>query len=672
MLWIGTQALAVLSAASLVTGCCSSRTEEWTANDLISRNDVLVWDEGTSLPLGFSLGTSAPSGENTDLIGLDFIGETNVWVVGQSGRILTSANRGMDWTEKTLTKQHLTAVDFVDRSLGWVVGFKGTIFATVDGGNTWAQQAFDPGADDLWSVCFLDSQRGWAVGRNGLVAFTSNGGGNWLKRALDVGVTLGGRDEPSDLFSVFFANEQHGWIVGTSGLILATENGGNTWYRQGDRQSFNRVNFNSVHFANESQGWIVGSQGTILATENGGENWSSQASGTNRELLSVYAVSAREAWAVTDSMILGFREDEPEQPEQRARYSGVLATVDSGGSWVIQSPTEPAGFVAVHFWAGKEAFLLNHQGRILRGERKASQPLLIRFKSESNQRDLSWVVATGNSGNLSTDLHFRADSVVPWSPIERGLKPTSIETGNAHYNTSWKPSFGGYPLKGTEGVYYRVSLGSGEVFDVERFHRFSWRDCVSTSVAAYPLWSILAMASLVAVSLYLVVLNIYRLCRTRYIFISYSHKDEDFAKRLWHRLDREGFACWKYTEDSVPGYPILEQIMAVVKRYATSVVVLSENSVKSTWVKDEAELALKVEDRRNRYILCPLKISDCALPPDLWPDSLRKRLEEAYRLDFSSWTNSEEFDAVFEKLVDRRLKKAGHRRLAGRITHSYW
>ncbi len=53
-----------------------------------------------------------------------------------------------------------------------------------------------------------------------------------------------------------------------------------------------------VAFADAARGWIAGSGGTILSTSDGGKSWSLQASGTNVDLQSVFALDARTAWVV--------------------------------------------------------------------------------------------------------------------------------------------------------------------------------------------------------------------------------------------------------------------------------------------------------------------------------------------------------------------------------------
>ena len=65
----------------------------------------------------------------------------NVWVAGEDGVLLVTANNGAAWTvANTGSTRHLRALARVG-STGWAVGDGGTILRSTDAGATWAAQA---------------------------------------------------------------------------------------------------------------------------------------------------------------------------------------------------------------------------------------------------------------------------------------------------------------------------------------------------------------------------------------------------------------------------------------------------------------------------------------------------------------------------------------------------
>jgi hypothetical protein len=70
-------------------------------------------------------------------------------------------------------------------------------------------------------------------------------------------------------------------------------------------------------------------------------------------------------------------------------------------------------------------------------------------------------------------------------------------------------------------------------------------------------------------------------------FISYSSKDDAFAKRLYTDLQQEGVRCWFAPEDMKTGDEIRSRIDEAIRIHDKLLLVLSEHSVESTWVKKE-------------------------------------------------------------------------------------
>lgn len=69
--------------------------------------------------------------------------------------------------------------------------------------------------------------------------------------------------------------------------------------------------------------------------------------------------------------------------------------------------------------------------------------------------------------------------------------------------------------------------------------------------------------------------------------ISYSTKDQEFADRLYADLQARGVRCWFATHDIQGGRKLHEQIDEAIRTYDKLLLILSEASTNSNWVKTE-------------------------------------------------------------------------------------
>jgi hypothetical protein len=145
-------------------------------------------------------------------------------------------------------------------------------------------------------------------------------------------------------------------------------------------------------------------------------------------------------------------------------------------------------------------------------------------------------------------------------------------------------------------------------------------------------------------------------------FISYSKQDEEFAERLYNDLQAQGVRCWFAPQDIQSGQKIHDQIDAAIRHYDKLLLILSNNSITSEWVKTEIAKARRRESTQTHKMLFPVRlISYEALQQwecfdaDLGKDSARE-IREYYIPDFSEWKhNYEHYRSEFEKLL-RDLK----------------
>lgn len=152
-------------------------------------------------------------------------------------------------------------------------------------------------------------------------------------------------------------------------------------------------------------------------------------------------------------------------------------------------------------------------------------------------------------------------------------------------------------------------------------------------------------------------------------FISYSHKDEGFAKRLHSRLRDEKLKVWFAPEDMRGGRKSIEQIDQAIHVHDKLLLVLSKSSMESGWVRHEITRAVEREKREKCKILFPVGLAKWkdikaweAFDSDLGKD-VAKVVREYHVPDFSDWKRGDPFESAFARLL-ADLKKEAEREAA--------
>jgi uncharacterized protein YjbI with pentapeptide repeats len=136
-------------------------------------------------------------------------------------------------------------------------------------------------------------------------------------------------------------------------------------------------------------------------------------------------------------------------------------------------------------------------------------------------------------------------------------------------------------------------------------------------------------------------------------FISYSSKDQDFANRLYADLQNKGVRCWFAPEDMKIGDEIRTRIDESILYYDKLLLVLSEYSVASWWVKKEVETAMEREYHQDRAILFPVRLDDAVNKMKVgWPADVRRTRHIG---DFTHWKDHDSYQKAFGRLL-RDLK----------------
>jgi hypothetical protein len=141
------------------------------------------------------------------------------------------------------------------------------------------------------------------------------------------------------------------------------------------------------------------------------------------------------------------------------------------------------------------------------------------------------------------------------------------------------------------------------------------------------------------------------------VFISYSTLDEAFATKLHGDLQNAGVRCWFAPHDMASGKKVHEQIDRAIQAQDRLLLILSEASMASEWVKTEIANARAKEHEQNRQVLFPI-----ALVPfdeirkwkdfdaDVGKDSARE-VREYFIPDFSNWKDATTYKTALDRLL---------------------
>jgi uncharacterized protein YjbI with pentapeptide repeats len=132
-------------------------------------------------------------------------------------------------------------------------------------------------------------------------------------------------------------------------------------------------------------------------------------------------------------------------------------------------------------------------------------------------------------------------------------------------------------------------------------------------------------------------------------FISYSGKDEEFAKRLHDRLRGDRVRVWFAPEDLKIGEMFESAIDKAIRSYDKLMVVLSGNSIESAWVEREVRKALRQEAERGQPVLFPIRLdAEVKDTTQQWAYDLRRQRHIG---DFTQWKEHDAFETAYKRLL---------------------
>ncbi len=139
-------------------------------------------------------------------------------------------------------------------------------------------------------------------------------------------------------------------------------------------------------------------------------------------------------------------------------------------------------------------------------------------------------------------------------------------------------------------------------------------------------------------------------------FISYSHTQKEFARRLHDRLQGAGIRCWLDEYQMKPGQDIYAEVNRGIRLWDKVLLCCSEEALTSWWVDNEIGTALEKEQQLTKergkkiHSIIPLNL-DGYLFSGNWQSGYESQIRRRLAADFTNWKDHDAFEVAFQKVL---------------------
>ena len=144
------------------------------------------------------------------------------------------------------------------------------------------------------------------------------------------------------------------------------------------------------------------------------------------------------------------------------------------------------------------------------------------------------------------------------------------------------------------------------------------------------------------------------------IFLSHNSKDKPWVRNLADRLTSDGVVVWIDEAELNIGDSLIEKIAEGIQEMRFVAAVISKNSISSTWVQKELNLAMSKEIKGRQVTVLPLLIESCTLPPSL-TDKLYAdfRSPDNFEREYSKLLRAIGVQAASQNTQTKEVEEAG-------------